>query len=230
MFNRGERVFAVVLLIVCVLVSIAGYSAWRKTSPPNRVWFDASAGDVIFDHAYHTTFTECADCHHNFGEEGAEMNCRACHYYGEAREFKSDNPNHPRFIGASCVACHKEDEMDVSCNTCHVQRSLAFERSGRVPPPLPKKVTFDTDNGRVVFDHTIHIGEDVDASCVSCHHECVGGKEMKGMPCQMKCRACHYELQDKIPESGDEYHVRYIGLSCTSCHGEKDCGECHQEQ
>jgi len=128
MFSTTEKIFAGVLLIVCAIVGLAGFSFPRESSPPSKVWFNASGGDVIFDHAYHVTLAECYDCHHNFDKEvissEAENNCRACHYYGEARELKSEDPTHPHFIGANCIECHKSVSMEIVCDACHVRHHV----------------------------------------------------------------------------------------------------------
>ena len=112
MFNKAEKILAVAILIVGVIVSIVGYSFTGPSDSPKRIWFEAAGGDVIFDHAYHASFSGCVDCHHNYEDEGTaaenEMNCRSCHYFGEARESESEDPTHKRFIGANCIDCHKE--------------------------------------------------------------------------------------------------------------------------
>jgi len=233
MFNKTENIFAVILVIACAVVGIVGYSSSHTSSPPKKVWFDAKAGDVIFDHAYHQTLAECYDCHHNFEDKdtktGVEMKCRACHYFGEARELKSDDATHPHFIGANCVNCHKTVGMEVVCDTCHVRQGLAFKASGRIMPALPETVKFDADAGLVIFDHKFHISRDVGEPCIVCHHECKGNKDMKGMECRKKCRDCHYKLEDKIPECQDENHGRYIGAGCAHCHDTDDCSQCHED-
>jgi hypothetical protein len=233
MFNKAEKIFAVAILILGVVVSIVGYSFTGPSDPPKKIWFDTTGGDVIFDHAYHASFSDCSDCHHNYEEEGTsadlEMNCRSCHYFGEARESESEDPTHKRFIGANCVDCHKEMAMKVSCDSCHIQQGLAFEASGRMMPPLPESVKFETDGGLVTFNHKDHISEDVGEPCITCHHELEDTKGMEGLEREKSCRACHYERADKIPEFKDENHTRYIGAYCTECHGAEDCGMCHGE-
>ncbi|MFH1481462.1 MAG: cytochrome c3 family protein [Pseudomonadota bacterium] len=232
MFNSAEKIFAGVLLIVSFIVALVGYSFSRTPSPPPRVWLGASGGDIIFDHTYHTELAKCIDCHHNY-EEGknslVEMNCRSCHYFGEAREMKGDDPTHPRFMGSNCVACHKSQDMDIGCNTCHIRQGFAFEKSGHVRPSLPDNVKFDTDNGLVTFNHKLHISEDVGETCVGCHHRCKGGSDMKGLECRKSCRDCHHKKTPQIKESDDEYHKRYIGINCTNCHDAEKCESCHKE-
>jgi len=233
MISKAEKFFAIALLIVSVIVGIVGYSFSRTSSPPKKIWFDAKGGDVIFDHAYHATLAECNECHHNVDKKdtpaGTEMNCRTCHYYGEARELKSEDQTHKRFIGANCTDCHKSMSIDLGCNTCHIRQGFAFEESGRVMSPLPQSVKFETDNGLVTFNHKVHISKDIGEPCITCHHEFTKVKGMEGLERSKNCRACHYNLANKILEHEDEYHNRYIGTNCTQCHDADDCGTCHVE-
>lgn len=234
MFNKAEKLTAGVIFIACAIVGIVGYSSSQSQtpSPLKKIWFDTKGGDVIFDHAYHVTLAECYDCHHNYDKEATddnESNCRACHYYGEARELLSEDATHPRFIGANCFECHKTMGMEVTCDTCHIRQGYAFIDSGRIMPALPETVKFDTDAGVVNFDHKVHISKDVGESCIACHHECKGGKDMKGMACEKRCRTCHYKSADKIPECENENHTRYIGANCGHCHDADDCSMCHED-
>jgi hypothetical protein len=230
MFEHYEKVIAVVLVVLCALVGIIGYSFSKPTVQPKKVWLEAPAGDVIFDHHYHTEFADCETCHHDYTEDqasDAEMGCRSCHYYGEASESESDDSTHKHFIGAQCVDCHKSYEMSVACDTCHSPSGTAARRSGLQMPSLPEEVTFRADAGTVLFDHRLHISEDVGEPCLTCHHP-IEGKEWAGKGDHGKnCRACHYDLAAKIPENEDEYHKRYIGANCTECHDADDCDMCH---
>jgi len=231
MFTKAEKIFSLILIVVSAAVGILGYAAPGPSTPPKRVWLDAAGGDVIFDHSYHAAFSACADCHHNYeeGAAGAEMNCRACHYYGEAKDSRSDDAAHPRFIGQNCTACHVKYRMDVVCSTCHARQGRAYVFSGNALPALPDSVSFDTAAGRVLFDHKRHITADVGEPCATCHHTCTGGTEMKGMACRKNCRECHYGFADKIPKKDEENHKRYIGVNCTDCHGADDCAACHKK-
>jgi hypothetical protein len=231
MFNQAEKFLALAILIAGVIVSIVGYSFTGASDPPKRIWFDTAGGDVIFDHTYHISFSDCSDCHHDYeeGERGAgsEMNCRSCHYFGEAAGSESEDPTHKRFIGANCIDCHKEMKMKVTCNTCHIRQGFAFEASGRIMAHVPETVKIENDAGLVTFDHKLHSGEDVDEPCVACHHEIKDKEDWQGLEREKNCRACHYELEDKIPALDDENHTRYIGASCAECHDADDCGMCH---
>jgi hypothetical protein len=233
MFTKAEKVFAGALVIACAILGIIGYSSPSSSDPPSKIWFDTGGGDVIFDHDYHVSFSECNDCHHGYDEEGEapdfEMNCRACHYYGEESKTPSGDETHVHYIGANCIHCHEDMSMEVSCDSCHIRQGYAFEASGSVMPPLPESVLFDTDNGEVIFDHPFHLSEDIGEPCSSCHHTYLETEGMEGMRREKRCRACHYDLSDLIPEYDDEYHMRYIGVNCAECHDAEDCGTCHEE-
>jgi len=185
MFNKTEKIFAVAILIIGLAVSIVGYSFTGASGPPKKIWFDTAGGDVIFDHAYHASFSDCSDCHHNYEEDTAadnEMNCRSCHYFGEARESESEDPTHKRFIGANCIVKfetdgglvtfnhkdHISEDVGEPCITCHHElkekigmeglerekscRACHYERADKIPE-------FKDEN------HTRYIG----AHCTECH-------------------------------------------------------------
>ena len=233
-FTPFDKAFAGILFALCIMGVVAGYAIPRDTSPPSKVWFEARAGDVIFPHTYHTSFVQCSVCHHDLEEgmkpDDIEMNCRACHYYGEAaRDMESEDKTHPRFIGSGCTACHKDYEMDVSCETCHVRRGLAFQESGLNRPLVPESVEFKSKEGLVKFDHKLHLTEEVGEPCLSCHHEFKGGEALEPFREAKSCRVCHYGLADKIPQADDENHKRYIGVGCAECHGGDECSTCHKK-
>lgn len=232
-FSSYEKAAIGIIFCVCVVGAVLGYAIPREAVPPKKVWFEAQAGDVLFPHRYHTSLAQCSACHHDL-QEGmkpgqVEMNCRSCHYWGEASEMESDDQTHKRFIGAGCIECHKEYEMDVSCESCHLRRGLAFRESGLVRPLLPDIVEFETKEGRVKFNHKLHLGEDVGEPCLTCHHEFKGGEGMEPLKKSKSCRACHYELASRIPGSDDENHKRHIGANCAECHEGEDCSTCHQK-
>lgn len=238
MFSRTDKIFFAALVILCALVGIGGYSVPLTSDPPKRIWFDTTAGNVIFDRAYHAAFLECADCHHDYDPESSppdfEMDCRACHYFGKTPEEKpeeeSEDSNHPRFIGAQCVSCHEEMSMEVPCESCHIQQGFAFEVSGRIMPALPEEVVYENEEGPVTLDHVLHMSEDVDEPCVTCHHKIEEDSELKALEREKNCRVCHYDLAHKIPKLDDEYHPRYIGANCTECHDVEECELCHEEK
>jgi hypothetical protein len=234
MFTSVEKVFTSVLFVVCAAVGIAGLAFSGGSDPPGKIWLATAGGDVILDHAYHASLAECSDCHHNLDDPdeavAAQMSCRACHYYGEARDVDCGDPTHARCVGANCVACHQDLGAAMSaCNACHLRGGYAFEASRRVATPLPESVEFETDFGTVAFDHALHAGVDLGLGCGDCHHE-IAAEEMQSLAREKSCRACHYERADEIPLCElDDMHARCVGANCTNCHGADDCSICHLE-
>ena len=220
-----KKVFVVMVTFVFVVVAILGYALEPKKEPL-RVAFDTKGGGVIFDHQMHATLdnTKCQGCHHNADEgenDFAAMNCRGCHYSEEYKEACEENPIHKRCIAKNCDSCHVKDSV-TTCKFCH--NSENFE-----PIPEPKTVEFDTEGGRVVFDHFKHASADgYEVECETCHH---GFKPENKKAFPMNCRRCHYNKNYNSVCEKQETHVRCIGKNCMDCHedGAEDCEICHKE-
>ncbi|MBD3237945.1 MAG: hypothetical protein GF330_14700 [Candidatus Eisenbacteria bacterium] len=234
MFTKAERLFTSILFVVCAVVGLVGFALSQRSDAPDRIWFDAAGGDVIFDHTYHAALAECSACHHNMEDaseaESAEMSCRRCHYHGEAREVPCEDP-HPRCVGANCTDCHDGLGAAMSqCDACHLRAGLAFEASGRELSPPPPQIELETDFGTVPFDHQLHAGEALGLGCADCHHAVPETAAWEDMAHEKNCRACHYDSADQIPAcESDGIHERCIGANCTMCHGVDECDLCHQE-
>ncbi len=121
MFNRTEKIFAGIFLIVSIIAGALGYPFSGTTPTPKKTWFDTTAGDVIFDHGYHEPLSACEECHHDYNEKDTssdpEMNCRACHYFGNKPEVQSGDDTHKRYIGANCTDCHKVNSLEEDCES-----------------------------------------------------------------------------------------------------------------
>jgi hypothetical protein len=222
--ERKKRLVLGVTVGILVIIAIIGY-AFQGEKEPLRAAFDTKGGGVVFDHRLHTSLkdTACSECHHNYeeGKDGsAPMNCRECHYDKGDLETCRDEAVHKRCIGKNCQDCHGEGSA--SCEFCHNAEHFQRVKS-------PKTVTFDTDGGRVVFDHFTHASADgYDLSCDTCHH---GYKPDKKSSFPMNCRRCHYNKKySSICEEADA-HTRCIGKNCVDCHedGAENCEICHKE-
>ncbi len=86
---------------------------------PRSTWIK----EVQFDHETHSGVAECRTCHHMEDESADQESyvaCRECH-----AETKGNDPSgfYMAWHGkteASCVACHRNNGMSVSCTTtCH---------------------------------------------------------------------------------------------------------------
>lgn len=219
--ENKKRIYLGVVIAAFVIIAILGY-ALEKKKEPLRVAFDTGGGGVIFDHQMHASLknTRCSECHHNADEDDAEMKCRVCHYSSEFKEACADEAVHKRCIGKNCADCHTGGT--VQCEFCHNAEQFT-------PPEAPKTVEFDTDGGRVVFDHFTHASEDgYELECETCHHGYKPGNK-KLFP--MNCRRCHYNKKYEPICAEQDTHTRCIGKNCVDCHtdGTEDCEICHKE-
>ncbi|MFO7596780.1 MAG: cytochrome c3 family protein [Desulfocurvibacter africanus] len=134
-----ERRFKLSLTTLTTLAALLALAAtlWAQ-GIPSQVTITAPEGvkprstwikKVQFDHETHSGVTECRTCHHM---EDASTNqesfvaCRECH-----AETKGNDPSgfymawHGK-TDASCVTCHRNNDMSVSCTTtCHPYQKQA---------------------------------------------------------------------------------------------------------
>lgn len=223
LIEGSKKSFLLVLVGIFLVIAILLYG-FEPEEEPRRVAFDTKGGGVIFDHQAHVSLGNilCEECHHNFDNIGVDLspNCRECHYSRGYKNTCQDDAIHKNCIGRNCTGCHVEGS--VNCEFCHNAEVFA----AKLPPG---KIEFETEGGRVVFDHLTHASADgYDVACDTCHHGYKpGGK--KSFP--MNCRRCHYNTKYKSVCGNKEPHVRCIGKSCIDCHtdGAEDCEICHKE-
>lgn len=218
-----KKSFLLVLVGIFLLIAILLYG-FEPKEEPRRVPFDTKGGGVIFDHQVHVELKDilCEECHHNFNdvEDNLTANCRGCHYSNELQDSCQDDAIHKQCIGRNCTGCHVEGS--VSCEFCHNAEYVAT-----VPPP--GKMQFETEGGRVVFDHLTHASADgYDLACDTCHH---GYKPENKKSFPMNCRRCHYNKKYESVCGNEETHARCVGKNCVDCHtdGAEDCEICHKE-
>ncbi|GAB6061300.1 cytochrome c3 family protein [Deferrisoma palaeochoriense] len=161
-----------------------------------------------FDHKLHSGEAGCADCH-----AGAKR------------------PDHE-----ACAACHEIDQKNPSdaCLTCHTEGDYLVEAAR------------PASYADVIFDHDAH----ADVDCARCHagaatstrasdsnlpgmKVCLGCHDGDEAPSD--CATCHQRLRKDVrPASHSaawpKAHAeagRLDGESCTWCHGENACSDCH---
>jgi len=221
--ERKKELFLGAVVVVLAIIAILGY-AFEGKEEPRRVAFATKGGGVIFDHNIHVSLGNmaCSECHHNYKEgetDAAAMNCRVCHYSRKV-DISTEEAIHKRLIGKSCTGCHAQGS--VNCDFCHNAENFA-------PLKAPEKVAFDTEGGKVVFDHLAHASADgYDLGCDSCHH---GYKSEKKKSFPMNCRRCHYNIKYSPICEKEETHTRCIAKNCLDCHSDdaEDCEKCHKE-
>jgi hypothetical protein len=223
LIEGSKKSFLLVLVGIFLLIAILLYG-FEPQEEPRRVAFDTQGGGVIFDHQVHVALGNilCEECHHNFDnvEDDLSANCRECHYNREFKDSCQDEAIHKKCIGRNCTSCHLQGS--VNCEFCHNAENFAI-----VKPP--GKMEFDTDGGRVVFDHLTHASADgYDVACDTCHH---GYKPENKRSFPMNCRRCHYNTKYKSVCENENTHVRCVGKNCVDCHtdGAEDCEICHKE-
>ncbi len=225
----GVRKKYVLALIITILIvfSLVGY-LFEGHHIPIRVAFNTSGGDIIFDHKLHTDIEKlkCTKCHHNYEERkmnlsSGSLNCRSCHYSSEYAEICEDESIHKHCIGNNCIECHTKES--VNCDFCHNAKKFKGAKE-------PEIVIFETENGKVVFNHKDHASEEnYDLGCETCHHNYL--PENVSIY-SMNCRQCHYNSSYSSVCKNAEVHTRCIGKKCTECHteGEENCEICHKDE
>ena len=123
MFEQIEKKLPLVIIAVCAVIGIIGYSL-ESTGNPIRVLFKTKGGPVVFDHRAHLDeyYLECNKCHHEEGNDEKIMNCRECHNRGneDYKDICEDRAIHKLCVGANCIDCHNENDMDTGdCKSCH---------------------------------------------------------------------------------------------------------------
>ncbi len=223
---RKEYILALILTVLLVF-ALTGY-LFEGHHVPIRVAFDTDGGDIIFDHKLHTDIEKlkCTECHHNYEERktnlsSGALNCRSCHYSSEYEEICKDEPIHKHCIGKNCIECHISES--VNCDFCHNAKKFKGAEQ-------PVSVIFQTEGGKVVFNHKDHASSDgYDLGCDTCHHKYLPDNPS---PYSMNCRQCHYNTAySSLCENADT-HTRCIGRQCIECHTEglENCEFCHKEE
>lgn len=232
-FNRTEKTLSGILLIAGVLAATIGFASFGEKKPPRKVWIaNQGGGEIILDHAFHSSLDDCHDCHHNYDPnsgKSVEMKCRNCHYWDEKLKLVGVEP-HRRAIGTQCFRCHaKRNPAMVKCAYCHIPEGWGFLSTSREAVVFPAEISIKTDSGTVTFGHKFHGGRDLGISCADCHHgpqDVEGFEQLEG---SHKCRACHYDLKAKFSSEGEGTHPRFIGNACVNCHDEEECETCHKD-
>ncbi len=122
MSEQNIKKIPVIIIIICAVLGIIGYSI-GGSEEPLRVLFKTSGGPVVFDHNEHKEYDiECDKCHHELDVDEEIWNCRACHSKGieDYQGICDERPIHKQCIGANCIDCHKENDIDTDdCKACH---------------------------------------------------------------------------------------------------------------
>ena len=122
MEQKREKIIAYCAAIILFLLGVVCYAAFGQKTPedPIRIYFQSSAGNVLFDHKEHTSKDgyglDCTDCHHEYDEdEGTKPEgCGQCHGEDEDILKKSEA------FHENCIVCHEDsDGGPKECSECH---------------------------------------------------------------------------------------------------------------
>ena len=183
----------------------------------------AAAGDeILFPHARHAK---------------AQVDCVTCHepVYDAKTLVGEFLPKE-----AKCLECHKQKKADGQCNFCHLDVRYAATWTAREP--------------RLKFDHAAHI-ERVKEDCSQCHTKlaepreqvpltaghaaCFKCHEHADQYADAQCSTCHIDLASypsapvaTLTHQGDFLRrhaaiARSAQQTCTSCHDQNFCLDCH---
>jgi len=136
---------------------------------PQTLSYDTRLGPVTFDHARHVELEEgdCLACHTQLFPMAKSETLN----YGGADLHRTAEANR-----TSCAGCHvPEGEAfgaEGNCQSCH--EGLTPTRRAALPAgaasALPGEIVFDTNLGRVPFDHAGHV-ELAEQDCKACHNQ-----------------------------------------------------------
>ena len=122
---KKEKTIVYYVAAVLLIVGVVCYAAFPQKKPeePVRIMFKSTAGDVLFNHEYHSSENwygyECVDCHHEFegGEGEMPVACGECHL----EDSEEGIPSKEDAFHQQCIGCHEDAGFGpVDCSECHV--------------------------------------------------------------------------------------------------------------
>ncbi len=86
-------------------------------------------------------------------------------------------------------------------------------------PDEPVRLMFQNKAGKVLFEHTGHLGE-YGLDCMECHHNLEDDEIYN-------CSECHEAGDDDMPGRADVFHMQCKGCHEESEAGPVECNSCH---
>jgi hypothetical protein len=170
---------------------------------------------------------------HQLHVEGSGLQCNDCHTTASASKASLDNLLPKK---ENCQSCH-EEQLSKDCKFCHTSGdSTSYKR-------------LLTPERELTFSHELHTqGQKV--ACETCHKNLDAKKEVVGelVPAMSTCTTCHNavtatnlcetchtnfaSLRPVTHNRTDFIHehkrfARMADASCTSCHSQETCNDCH---
>lgn len=191
-----------VALVVAAGIAAIGSLVGEKSAATDRYYWEASAGNVLFDHGQHSETAEsCAGCHHTLYGAALAISCEECHDDYEAEDF--EHAELKEFHGRDCSNCHEQvadDDQAASCRDCH----LAVQESET--HSISCAECHDDDYLPAMMAHDGYL-EIEDHSCLGCHSPRAIAETY-----HTSCSDCHLE---KAP---DRFAHSDGSANCSGCH------------
>ena len=205
--------------------ALIGLGALAACATAAELAFTGPKADrILFPHSTHARAkVECLTCH-----EGVY----------DAKDLTAAANSLPK--EAKCLECHKQKKADGQCTFCHSEPSLAAAWPSRKPA--------------LKLDHAKHI-ELVKEDCTKCHSRlseplkevpisdghkaCLSCHQHEEQFAQSACASCHVDLKkyplqplSELSHQGDFLRrhataARAEGASCSACHEQNMCLDCH---
>lgn len=201
--GKNWTISLTIALLVAIAAAVIGCLADVKDTGTNRIFMQASAGSVLFDHGKHSGDAEsCMQCHHTLYGATQATSCQECHD-DEMKPEEFEHAELKEFHARDCSKCHdrvKEDAEALSCRECHpgIQPSETNTNSCQE--------CHDDDYTPDMMGHDEY-QEIEDHSCLGCHTP-----KSVSEAYHTNCSHCHLETApEKFTTAGGE-------LQCGSCH------------
>ena len=191
-----------IVLIVAVAGAIIGCLADGKKTNTHRLFFQSTAGAVLFDHGKHSQSADaCAQCHHDIYSATQATACTECHDADvKADDFEHDNLK--EIHSRDCSRCHqvKEEAKPDSCRTCHpgsqpsttpLVNCTECHDDSFSPEMLEHDEYLDIEAHTCQGCHAPRsVSEAYHTNCTSCHLENAPAR-FSGADGKVVCGACH---------------------------------------
>lgn len=214
-----------VTIVILAIVAVIGYTLPKEEEPiPQRVLFENTAGNVVFDHILHaeTYNISCETCHHESDQPREDVQkCGACHGVDfEKNHFKEHHTKTFNDLDA-CVTCHHMElkpakwdhhihatEYGLSCQDCH-------HNDTDIEPEPQNCANCHQGTGDEVIPG---IKEAVHVKCAACHQE--------KFESASGCTYCHPQVSTrKVLQQTGNITISPNFASCSVCHIDKKAQE-----
>ena len=204
--KRGRRNWTLSLSVAVLAASAAavfGSMAANKPVTTDRLYFNSTAGSVLFDHGRHNEEADsCASCHHDLYGSRQATSCEKCHG-DEVDPVDFDHSELKEFHERDCSSCHEQaadDDQAASCRSCHPGAQENEARTldctqchddGYDPAMMEHDEFLEIEDHSCLGCHTPgSVSEAYHTSCTGCHLQAVP-ERFTNTDATVKCSGCH---------------------------------------